>query len=119
MSAGTCSLTADQAGNASYTAAPQVALQVIIGGATPNLSWIGDMAKTVGEAAFDLPDPSSNSNGAFTFTSANTAVATVSGRKVTIVGAGVATLIATQAATANYLQATISATLTVADRPDP
>ncbi|WP_268828184.1 MULTISPECIES: autotransporter domain-containing protein [Lysobacter] len=119
LSAGTCSLTADQAGNASYTAAPQLALQVIIGGATPNLSWIGDMAKTVGEPAFDLPDPSSNSNGAFTFTSANTAVATVSGRKVTIVGSGVATLIATQAATANYLQATISATLTVADRPDP
>jgi uncharacterized protein YhjY with autotransporter beta-barrel domain len=119
LSAGTCSLTADQAGNGNYSAAPQATLQVLIGGGTPTLAWIGDVAKTLGEPGFDLPDPSSNSSGAFTFTSANTAVATVSGRKVTIVGAGVATLIATQAATANYLQATISATLTVADRPDP
>lgn len=119
LGSGTCSLTADQAGNVSYNAAPQVALQVIIAGATPSLSWIGDIAKTIGEGAFDLPDPSSNSSGAFSFSSANTAVATVSGRKVTIVGAGVATLIATQAAAGNYLQTTISITLTVADRPDP
>ncbi len=119
LAAGTCSLTADQAGNVSYTAAPQVALQVLIGGATPNLSWIGDLAKTLGEAAFDLPNPSSNSSGAFTFASSNTAVATVSGRRVTIVGPGTATLTATQAATPNYLQGSVSLVLTVADRPDP
>ncbi|MGO1003140.1 autotransporter domain-containing protein [Lysobacter sp. CA196] len=119
LGSGTCSLTADQAGNANYTAAPQVALQVIISGGTPTLAWIGEIAKTVGEAAFDLPDPSSNSNGAFSFSSANTAVATVSGRRVTIVGSGVATLVATQAASGSYLQASISTTLTVAARPDP
>jgi len=119
LAAGTCSLTADQAGNANYTAAPQAALQVLIGGAAPTLAWIGDLAKTLGEAAFDLPDPSSNSSGAFTFASSNTAVATVSGRRVTIVGAGAATLTATQAATPNYLQGSVSLVLTVADRPDP
>ncbi|QCW28689.1 autotransporter outer membrane beta-barrel domain-containing protein [Lysobacter enzymogenes] len=119
LAAGTCALTADQAGNANYTAAPQVALQVLIGGATPQLSWIGDIAKTYGEAAFDLPNPSSNSAGAFTFASDNTAVATVSGRRVTIVGAGVATLTATQAATPNYLQGSVSLVLTVSGRPDP
>ncbi|WP_175485804.1 autotransporter domain-containing protein [Lysobacter sp. yr284] len=119
LAAGNCALTADQAGNANYTAAPQVALQVLIGGATPQLSWIGDIAKTYGEAAFDLPNPSSNSAGAFTFASDNAAVATVSGRRVTIVGAGVATLTATQAATPNYLQGSISLVLTVSGRPDP
>jgi len=119
LAAGNCALTADQAGNANYTAAPQVALQVLIGGAAPQLSWIGDIAKTYGEAAFDLPNPSSNSAGAFTFASDNTAVATVSGRRVTIVGAGVATLTATQAATPNYLQGSVSLVLTVSGRPDP
>ncbi|RYG14351.1 MAG: autotransporter outer membrane beta-barrel domain-containing protein [Burkholderiales bacterium] len=46
-------------------------------------------------------------------------MATVAGRTVTLVGAGVTTLTATQAATGNYTQAAVSTTLTVADRPDP
>ncbi|QGW66406.1 autotransporter domain-containing protein [Lysobacter soli] len=119
QAAGTCALTADQAGTNDYVAAPQVALQVVIGRATPTLSWLGEMSRVVGEAAFDLPDPGSDSRGAFTFTSSNPAVATVSGRRVTIVGAGVTTLVATQAADGNYAQGTVSATLTVTDRPDP
>ena len=119
LASGTCSLTADQAGNGNYSAAAQVALQVLIGGGTPTVSWISDFNKIVGESAFDLPNPSSNSAGAFTFSSSNPAVATVSGRRVTIVGAGVTTLVATQAASGSYLQTTISTTLTVSDRPDP
>ena len=59
------------------------------------------------------------SGGAFTFASSNTAVATVSGRRVTLVGNGVTTLTATQAAAGNYTQATASTTLTVDARPDP
>ncbi|KRA73095.1 hypothetical protein ASD78_16040 [Lysobacter sp. Root667] len=120
LAAGSCALTANQAGNASYNAAAQATLNVTIGAATPSLSWIGNVVKTVGEPAFDLPNPtSSNPSGAFTFTSSNTAVATVSGRQVTIVGPGTATLIATQAATANYVQASVSTGLAVTARPDP
>lgn len=119
LAAGTCSLTADQAGNASFAAAPQVALQVLIGRALPTLAWVADMSRTLGEAAFDLPDPTSDSAGAFTFTSSDPAVATVSGRTVTLVGAGVTTLVATQAAAGNHAQASISIVLAVVDRPDP
>lgn len=119
LSAGTCSLTADQAGSASFSAAPQVALQVEIGRALPTLAWVADMSRTLGEAAFDLPDPTSDSAGAFTFSSSNPAVATVSGRTVTLVGAGVATLVATQAAAGNHAQASVSIELAVVDRPDP
>ncbi|RDZ29660.1 autotransporter domain-containing protein [Lysobacter silvisoli] len=120
LAAGNCTLTANQAGNASYTAAPQVTLTVVIGAATPTLSWIGNLVKTVGEPTFDLPNPtSSNPAGAFSFTSSNPAVATVSGRTVTIVGPGTATLTATQAATANYVQASVSTGLSVTARPDP
>ncbi len=119
QAAGTCALTADQAATNDYLAATQVALQVVIGRATPTLSWLGEMSRVVGEAAFDLPDPGSDSRGGFTFASTNPAVATVSGRRVTLVGAGITTLVATQAADGNYAPGSVSATLTVTDRPDP
>ncbi|MBS0214168.1 MAG: IPT/TIG domain-containing protein [Proteobacteria bacterium] len=119
LAAGNCALTANQAADANYLAAPQVALNVAIAAAAPAISWIGAIHKTQGEAAFDLPLPTSNSAGAFTFTSSNTSVATVSGRTVTIVGGGTATLTATQAATANYTAGSVAATLTVDMRPDP
>ena len=105
--------------DANYSAAPRVDLTVVIGAATPVLSWTAPLQKILGEAAFDLPLPTSNSTGAFTYTSSNPAVATVSGRTVTVVGAGVTTLVATQAATGNYTAGSVSTTLTVDARPDP
>lgn len=119
LSAGACALTADQAGNDDYAAAPQAMIEVAIAAATPTLTWIEDLQKILGEPAFDLPDPDSDSTGAFSFTSSNAEVATVSGSTVTIVGAGTTTLVATQAAAGNYTAATASLTLTVAARPDP
>ena len=119
VSAGNCSLTANQAADANYSAASQAALTVVIGAAMPTLVWIDNIVKTVGDATFNLPNPSSNSPGSFSFTSTNTSVATVTGNTVTIVGNGVASLVATQAATANYLQAKVSTALMVATRPDP
>lgn len=119
LAAGTCSLTANQAADANYGAAPQQTLNVTIGLGTPTISWIGNLVKSVGEPAFNLPDPTSTGSGAFTFTSSNPLVATVAGRTVTIVGPGVATLVATQAASGNYVSGTASTTLTVSDRPDP
>src|SRR3546814_17361546 len=93
------SLTADQAGNDDYAAAPQAVLEVAIAAAKPTLVWLDDLQKILGEPAFDLPDPDSNSTGAFSFGSSNTEVATVSGSTVTIVGAGPTPLVAPQAAT--------------------
>ena len=119
LGAGTCSLTANQAGDANYAAAPQVVLNVAIAAAVPVIGWIGPLSRTVGSAAFDLPAPTSTSPGAFTYGSSNTGVATVSGDTVTIVGVGTATLTATQAATANYTAGSVSVTLTVDARPDP
>lgn len=119
VAAGSCSLTANQIGNASYTAAPQVTLAVSIGLATPAITWIAPLQRIVGEPAFDLPVPTSTSPGAFTYTSSNTAVATVSGRTVTIVGPGTTTLTASQAATPNYTTGSATTTLQVGARPDP
>ena len=119
VAAGNCALTANQAGDANYTAAPQVTLNVVISAATPTLTWIGNLTRTMGQPSFDLPNPTSTSSGTFTFSSTNTSVATVVGRTVTLVGDGVTTLVATQAAAGSYLQGTVSITLTVSDRPDP
>ncbi len=119
LSAGNCSLTANQGGDANYTAAPQVALDVVIGAATPAITWGGAIHKTEGEAAFELPEPTSTSPGGFTYASSNPAVATVSGRTVTITGPGAAILTATQAATANYTAGAASLELTVGARPNP
>jgi len=59
------------------------------------------------------PPTSNNSTGAFTYTSSNTAVATISGSTVTLKGIGVSTIKATQAGDGYYTEASISATLTV------
>lgn len=119
LSAGACALTADQAGNTNYSAAAQAKLEVQIGKATPALTWVANMRRLRSEGGFDLPNPSSNAPGDFTFVSSNTQVATVNGRSVSVVGSGVTTLTATLAASGNFIAATVSLELTVDDRPDP
>ncbi len=119
LTAGQCSLNADQAGNATYQAAAQVRLEVAIALATPELGWIDDISKVYGEDAFELPEPQSSSPGTFSFSSSDPAVATVSGRTVTLVGEGVTVLTASQAATANYTAAAIQVRLLVSARPNP
>jgi hypothetical protein len=79
----------------------------------PTISFFGNMSKTISDAAFAIIDPTSNSTGAFTYTSSNTAVATVSGSTITIVGLGTSTITANQAADASYSSSSIVATLTV------
>ena len=71
-------------------------------------------AKNYGDASFNLTAPTSNSSGAFTYTSSAPSVATVTtGGTVTIVGAGTTTITATQAATTNYTTGSVTASLVV------
>lgn len=113
VGAGATTITAVQAETANYQSASVTAV-LTVGQAQPLISGFADMAKTYGDAAFTLTAPVSNSTGAFTFESSNTAVATVSGNTITIVGAGTATITVLQAADPNYLPGSITATLTVA-----
>ncbi|MHC9086950.1 fibronectin type III domain-containing protein [Luteimonas sp. RIT-PG2_3] len=119
LAAGLCRLTADQAGDDNYSAAAQAVLEVTIAAATPVLQWPEELQKIFGEAAFDLPEPQSNSEGSFSYSSDNPRVATVNGRTVTLVGAGTATLVATQAAAGGFADASVQMRLVVTDRPDP
>lgn len=97
----------NSSGSTSYT------LSFAVDKATPAITSMAAITKTFGDAAFTLTAPTSNGTGAFTFTSTDTAVATISGNIVTIVGVGTATITATQATDANYLAGLTSTTLTV------
>lgn len=74
-------------------------------------------AKTFGDAAFTLVPPSSSSPGAWSFSSSNDSVASVSGNTVTLHRAGSVTLTATQAASGAYASGSVSATLTINKAP--
>lgn len=80
----------------------------------PTLSDFTIPAKNFGDPDFALTAPTSNSAGAFSYTSSNTAVATISGNMVHIVGPGTSTITATQAADGSFGSASITAQLTVA-----
>lgn len=115
VGAGTATITATQAATANYNSAT-TSTTLTVSKATPTLTSMLAITKTYGDANFSLTAPTSASSGAITFTSSNTAVATISGASVTIVGAGTATITASQAANGNYNSATTTATLTVNKR---
>ena len=69
--------------------------------------------KTFGDASFSITDPSSNSNAVFRYDSSNTAVAIVSGSRITITGAGTAQITVRQDASGDYASAYANASLIV------
>ena len=79
----------------------------------PSLGNFNTKIKTFFDGSYDIVPPTTLSSGAFTYSSSNTAVATISGTTVTILGSGTTTITATQAATAFYYGGSISTTLTV------
>jgi surface protein len=112
VGAGTTTITATQAATFNYNT-NSITASFVVSKATPSLSNFSVASKTFGDAPFALTAPTSNSDGAFTYSSSNETVATVSGSTVTIVSAGSATITATQAATFNYNTNSITASLVV------
>lgn len=83
----------------------------------PTLSNFSIPAKFIGDAPFAITPPTSNSSGAFSYSSSNLNVATVSGNMITIVGGGTTTITATQAAAAPFAAGSITANLVVSVAP--
>lgn len=73
--------------------------------------------KKVGDAPFTITAPTSNSAGAFTYSSSNADVATVSGNTISITGSGSTTISVSQAANGIYSTGSASATLVVGYNP--
>ena len=64
-----------------------------------------------------ITQPTSNSSGAFTYSSSNLDIATISGSTVTFLTIGTVTITATQEASGNYSQGSIQTTVTVQLQP--
>jgi uncharacterized protein YjdB len=105
VGAGSTTITASQAASGNYLPATTTTT-LTVSKATPTLTSMAAIIKTVGDANFSLTAPTSASAGAITYTSSDVNVASISGATVTIVGAGTATITVSQSATANYNSAT-------------
>ena len=101
VGAGTTTITASQAGNSNYNAAPNVNQTLTVSKTNQTITFGALTSKKVGDPAFNLTATAS-SGLTVTYTSSNTAVATVSGITVTIVGQGTTSITASQAGNANY-----------------
>ena len=109
---GTTTITATQAATTNYTS-KTITASFVVNPIAPVLTAFTVASKDFGSVPFTLNTPTSNSSGAFSYASSDTAVASIVGNVVTIVGAGTTTITATQAATTNYTSKTITASFVV------
>ena len=104
VSAGTCTIAANQASNSNYTAAPQVTQSFSIGQGSQSITF--GAAPTIGVAGTGAVSATGGASGnPVTFSSQTTGVCTVAGSTVTGVSAGTCTIAANQAGTSNYTAA--------------
>jgi len=100
VGAGTCTINADQSGNGTFNAAPQVQQSFAVK-ATQTLTFNALGGRTFGDAPFTV-SATASSGLSVAFSSATTAVCTVSGGTVTILTAGTCTINADQAGDTTY-----------------
>ena len=112
---GTSIITASQAESNNYLARDISAI-LIVAKALPTITGFTVPDKVFRDVSFALIPPSSTSStGAFTYSSGNTAIASITdGNYIVINGAGNTTITATQEATSNYGSGSITANITVA-----
>ncbi len=118
VGAGTAIITATQSASGFYTTG-STTFTVTVNKLAPTIASISPITKMLTTGSYSVVDPVSNSTGAFTYTSSNTAVATISGGIVNLIGAGTSTITATQAATTNYTAGTTTYLLTVSTGVGP
>jgi hypothetical protein len=101
---GSCTITANQPGNATYAAAPPVSQSFTIAQGSQTITFGALSNRAFGTAPFTV-SATASSGLAVSFAS-TLAVCTVSGTTVTLVAAGTCIIQATQAGNANYAAAT-------------
>jgi hypothetical protein len=117
---GTCTITATQAATALFagnavSATVNVVAKINTLGASTTFSV---PSKLLTAAPFPVTQPDSSGSGAWTYTSSNTNVASISGSTCTVVGVGSCTITARQAADACYGLFTVSAVFSVTQPPN-
>jgi len=106
LALGTCTIAADQAGNANYLAAPQVArsFQVTAALTSQAITFNALANKMLGDPPFTI-SATASSGLPVAFTSLTPAVCTVATSTVSLVATGTCTIAANQAGDDNYLAA--------------
>jgi serine protease inhibitor ecotin len=114
IASGTCTIAADQAGNANWLAAPPVTQDVTVGaGAQATLTITGPSSATFGAADATFTTTGGSGTGATTFDAgSSTACSIVAGQLHIITGTGTCSVTATKAADTNY-NATTSVAFTI------
>jgi hypothetical protein len=102
---GSCVIDANQAGNATYAAAPQAQLTITAGGKPQSTSLTAPSSGTVGGSATLLAIASSGLPVALSVDAASVGVCTLSGSTVTYAAAGSCVIDANQAGNATYAAA--------------
>jgi uncharacterized protein YjdB len=113
LSGGTTVITAEQYATSNFNSATVTMTLTVL--RDPMMGAMPAVTKTYGAAPFTWTAPTTNSDGAITYSSSDTSVATVDATSglVTLAGPGSTTITASQVATASYTSASTSATLTV------
>ena len=115
--AGTSFITASQTGNATYNAAINVRQKLTVNGTSQTITFPPLSAKVVGDADFSA-GATASSGLTVSLASSNTAVATIAGGNIHIIGAGTAVITASQDGNAVYNSATnVTQTLVVTAAP--
>ena len=102
---GTYTITASGAASSNYTIS-YVSGTLTVSAAQPVITFGSLPVKTYGDTDFDAGATSDNASTPVTYSSDNTAVATIVNGKVRVVGAGTANITASQASDANHTAAT-------------
>ncbi len=111
---GSTTITASQSGNGSTYAATSVSRVLVVAKANQTITFNALQTKSFADPDFQL-SATATSGLPVTFQSSNTAVATISGSTVTIIGAGAATITASQPGNQNVFAApSIEQVLTIA-----
>lgn len=114
VGAGTTIITATLAADSTYLSATTTAT-LTVNLIAPTIASISNIVKMSTDLPFTVLNPLSNSNGAFSYTSSNPSVASISGNIVSIHGTGLTTITVTQAANGNYTSGTRTFTVQVID----
>lgn len=102
IAVGTCTVTADQAGDASFNAAPQVSLDITVAKADQAISAFAAIPGSGFVGGSSTLSATASSGLVVTFVGTTPAVCTVAGNTVTYIDAGTCTVTADQAGDANY-----------------
>ncbi len=106
VGAGSAVITASQAGNANYNAAPDVQQTLTVNKATQTISFGALPSYTFGDPDFEL-SATASSGLPVSFASGNDEVTTISGATVHITGGGSVVITASQAGDVNHLAAPV------------